>query len=88
MAGKHEGWPGQLDFEQALPPYCGSTVLGGTQGPSTAEDPPGVGLVFVEFEQQENATRAQAALNGRKFGEGRVAASFYKAAAFHARRFE
>jgi hypothetical protein len=53
-----------------------------------SEDPPGVGLVFVEFEQQEKATHARAALNGRKFGVGRVAASFYKAAAFHAGKFK
>jgi RNA recognition motif. (a.k.a. RRM, RBD, or RNP domain) len=57
------------------------------QGPSEAQDPPGFGYVFVEFETEESAVKAQALLNGRKFGPGRVAAKFYDAPAFRARNF-
>jgi hypothetical protein len=54
------------------------------QGRSFAEDPPGVGHVFVEFKEQKSAARAMAALRGRKNEEGCAAASFYSGAAFHA----
>lgn len=58
-----------------------------SQGPTESQDPPGFGFVFVEFEKEENAVKAQTGLNGRKFGPGRVSASFFDAAAFRSRKF-
>lgn len=46
-------------------------------GAAAAEDPPGVGMVFVAFEEAANAAAAQAGLHRRKFGENRVVADFY-----------
>ena len=40
-------------------------------------DEAGVGLVFVAFADTSNAVKAQAGLHRRKFGENRVAASYY-----------
>lgn len=40
-------------------------------------DPPGVGLVFLAFQDKESAVNAQKALNGRKFGENRVESTFF-----------
>ncbi|KAK9824531.1 hypothetical protein WJX72_011123 [[Myrmecia] bisecta] len=48
------------------------------------DDPPAVGLVFVEFQREEGAIKAQAALNGRTFGPNKVQASFYDPVMFRA----
>ena len=42
-----------------------------------AQDPPGVGLVFVAFEEAKSAAAALAGLHRRKFGENRVIAELY-----------
>ncbi|KAJ9562033.1 hypothetical protein OSB04_007193 [Centaurea solstitialis] len=41
------------------------------------EPVPGVGKVFLEYEETEGSTKARAGLNGRKFGGNPVVASFY-----------
>lgn len=46
---------------------------------------PGVGLVFLAFESEKSATKAQAALNGRKFGENLVVSSYFDESAFSRR---
>jgi len=43
---------------------------------------PGVGLVFLAFESEKSAQKAQSALNGRKFGENLVVSSFFSEEAF------
>ena len=43
----------------------------------TGVDPPGVGLVFLAFENEKGAQKAQLALNGRKFGENTIQSSFF-----------
>ncbi|KAK9852567.1 hypothetical protein WJX84_003127 [Apatococcus fuscideae] len=48
------------------------------------EDPPGVGLVFVDFQEQAAARKAQSVLNGRMFADRTVQASFFDQAAFDA----
>lgn len=40
-------------------------------------DPPGVGLVFLAFENESGAKKAQLALNGRKYGENTIQSSFF-----------
>lgn len=57
------------------------------QAATEAQDPPGFGFVFVEFAKAEDAVKAKAGLTGRKFGRGRVAASFFNVNAFHKRNF-
>ena len=53
-----------------------------------AADPPGVGLVFMCFEEPEAAGRARVALHGRAFGEGAVLeASLFDPAAFEVGNF-
>ena len=51
-------------------------------GPGGVSATPGVGLVFLAFESEKSALKAQAALNGRKFGENLVVSSFFNEAAF------
>ncbi len=46
---------------------------------------PGVGLVFLAFESEKSSLKAQAALNGRKFGDNLVVSSFFDEAAFSRR---
>lgn len=41
------------------------------------KDPPGVGLVFLAFENDKGAQKAQMALNGRKYGENTIQSSFF-----------
>lgn len=41
------------------------------------QDPPGVGLVFLAFEDASLATAAQAGLHRRKFGDSRADAVLY-----------
>lgn len=53
------------------------------QGP----DPPGVGFVFLAFEDEKGAAKAQSALDGRKFGENTVVSSFFEEALFEQRKF-
>ena len=50
------------------------------------QDPPGVGLVFVDFQDQNAARRAQSVLNGRMFADRTVQASFFAQAAFDAQQ--
>jgi len=45
-------------------------------------DPPGVGLVFVEFEALADAVHAQRRLDKRSFGGRRVVASFFDESVF------
>ena len=45
-------------------------------------DPPGVGLVFVEFEVLADAEHAQRRLDKRSFAGRRVAATFFDEATF------
>jgi splicing factor U2AF subunit len=49
------------------------------------KDTPGVGLVFLAFEAEKSSLKAQAALNGRKFGENVVVSSFFNEATFSRR---
>ncbi len=49
-------------------------------------DPPGVGLVFVDFQDQAAAQKAQSVLNGRMFADRTVQASFFDQAAFNAQQ--
>ncbi|XWS42032.1 hypothetical protein CRYUN_Cryun17cG0133900 [Craigia yunnanensis] len=44
---------------------------------SNGEPLPGVGKVFLEYSDIEGSQKAQAAMNGRKFGENQVIAVFY-----------
>lgn len=50
-------------------------------------DPPGVGLVFLHYEDARSAEKARLALNGRMFGERPVEASIFDQAAFDACQF-
>jgi len=50
------------------------------------KDTPGVGLVFLAFESEKSSLKAQAALNGRKFGENVVVSSFFNEATFSKRQ--
>ena len=43
----------------------------------TGKDPPGVGLVFLAFQEKSSAVSAQKALHGRKFGENKVDSTFF-----------
>ncbi len=45
--------------------------------PAGGADPPGVGLVFLCYEEPKGADRARVALHGRKFGDNVAEASFY-----------
>lgn len=54
----------------------------------TESDPPGVGLVFLKYEDPKSAERAQLALNGRKYGENNIQATFFDAAKFEAGQLE
>eukprot|EP00877_Chromochloris_zofingiensis_P014566 jgi/Chrzof1/9363/Cz04g00030.t1 len=51
------------------------------------QDPAGVGLVFLEYEDGKGAAKAQVALHGRQFGENKVDASFFDQDKFDARQF-
>lgn len=51
------------------------------------QDPPGVGLVFLAFDAERSAQKAQSALNGRKFGENTVTSSFFDEDAYRRREF-
>lgn len=53
-----------------------------------AADPPGVGLVFLEYEDTKSAEKARLALNGRMFGEKPVEASVFDLAKFEAQQYE
>ena len=50
-------------------------------------DSPGVGLVFLAFETERSAQKAQTALNGRKFGENTVVSAFFDEAMFARKEF-
>eukprot|EP00644_Phytophthora_capsici_P006806 jgi/Phyca11/561939/estExt2_Genewise1.C_PHYCAscaffold_80277 len=45
--------------------------------PKDGEDVPGLGCIYVRFGQEENATSALKALNGRKFGGNIVKVSYF-----------
>ena len=45
--------------------------------PSGGRQNPGVGKIFVKYEQPESARRAQAALAGRKFADRTVVVTFF-----------
>jgi splicing factor U2AF subunit len=53
-----------------------------------AADPPGVGLVFLQYEDTKSADKARLALNGRMFGERPVEASIFDQAKFDAQQYE
>ena len=40
-------------------------------------NPPGVGLVFLAFENEKGAQKAQQWLHGRKYGENTIQSSFF-----------
>eukprot|EP00775_Hariotina_reticulata_P010491 gene10491-10650_t len=63
------GLPTSLDEEQVVIPRPNSA---GSQ-----HDPPGVGLVFLEYEDTKSAEKARLALNGRMFGDKPVVASIF-----------
>lgn len=56
------------------------------EGP--AADPPGVGLVFLEYQDTKSAEKARLALNGRMFGEKPVIASIFDQSKFEAQQYE
>ena len=41
------------------------------------KDPSGVGLVFLAFENEKGAQKAQLALNGRKYGENTIVSCYF-----------
>ncbi|CAK9215557.1 unnamed protein product [Sphagnum troendelagicum] len=43
----------------------------------TGEEVPGIGMVFVEYEDLQGAAKAKASLHGRKFGGNTVIATYY-----------
>lgn len=51
-------------------------------GPGGGAPPPGVGRVYVQFEQVAAATAAHGMLDGRKFGGRAVVAAYMDEAAF------
>lgn len=55
---------------------------------SVAHDPPGVGLIFVNFDTLDSAVTAQKRLNGRAFGDALVDARFYDETAFSRQRLQ
>jgi splicing factor U2AF subunit len=57
-----------------------------SDGPGS--DPPGVGLVFLQYEDTTSADKARLALNGRMFGERPVEASIFDQAKFDAQQYE
>lgn len=50
---------------------------------SNGEWPPGVGKVFLEYNDIESCVNARNALNGRKFGGNTVSAMYYSEETFH-----
>ena len=50
-------------------------------------DPPGVGLVFLAFQEKISAVNAQRALHGRKFGDNKVVSSFYDEGLYVKKKF-
>lgn len=50
-------------------------------------DPPGVGLVFLQYEDAKGAQRAKVALHGRKFGLNVLEASAYDLARYSSKDF-
>ncbi|EFJ40221.1 hypothetical protein VOLCADRAFT_121741 [Volvox carteri f. nagariensis] len=53
--------------------------------PDGGPDPPGVGFVYLCYEDPRGAERAQVALNGRKFGDNLAEATFYDRSRFDAK---
>lgn len=53
-----------------------------------APDPPGVGLVFLEYQDGRSAEKALLALDGRAFGDGVVSAALFDEARFQAGAYE
>ncbi|CAN0542196.1 unnamed protein product, partial [Scytosiphon promiscuus] len=53
--------------------------------PEKGKDVPGVGEIFVEFEDVDGATKGRKALAGRKFGGKAVKATFYPLDLFEVR---
>jgi splicing factor U2AF subunit len=43
----------------------------------TGEEVPGIGMVFVEYEDLQGAAKAKASLHGRKFDRKTVIATYY-----------
>jgi splicing factor U2AF subunit len=52
-----------------------------------AADPPGVGLVFLQYEDARSTEKARLALNGRMFGDRPVEASIFDQAQFDAQQY-
>ncbi len=59
---------------------------GGDEEGEGEEDPPGVGLVFLEYAEARSAENARLALDRREFGEGRITASLEEPAALEGLR--
>jgi hypothetical protein len=59
-----------------LPSHCTDPLLPLPVPIPAASDPPGVGYVFLEYEDWKSAERAHKALNGRRFGDNTVVAEF------------
>ena len=65
--------------------------LAGIEAPrpsNTGPDPPGVELVFLAFESEKSAEKAQLALNGRKYGENTIVSSFFDEGKYVRKAFE
>ena len=54
---------------------------------SSSDDPPGVGLVFLYYEDATGAGRARVALHGRTFGGQPIEATAFSKERFEARDF-
>jgi splicing factor U2AF subunit len=67
---------------------CLQVVIPRPSKDGPASDPPGVGLVFLQYEDATSADKARLALNGRMFGERPVEASIFDQAKFDAQQYE
>lgn len=63
-------------------------VIPRPNGDDPSADPPGVGLVFLEYEDAVSAEKARLALNGRLFGDTPVQASIFDQDKFDAQQYE
>jgi len=70
---------------KVLMPLPGGVPGAGGTGAGFGADPPGVGEVLLRFADLDSARRAQRSLNGRKFADRMVGATFVSEAEFNER---
>lgn len=67
---------------------CLQVVIPKPNSAGPQHDPPGVGLVYLEYEDTKSAEMARLALNGRMFGDKPVVASIFDQHLFDAQAYQ